>query len=150
MKSASRIALTMLAMLSVGAALPIGEASSQELNSIAKAGLAKTWLSLAAYVARPVGCVNSPESLNPRGVFSFTSSNGRTVARFIELSPTVATEEGGAELLAYLTADIVRANGAIDPAFGSRLRDMIIATTNDGRITVRFVDFSSGEFSGGL
>jgi len=150
MKRLSMLTLTALSMLCLGIALPTGDALSKEVNPITKAMPAKTWLSISGYVGLPEGCVARELASNSKGVWSLTSVADRSIARFTELPPTdIMGEEQPTEVSAYLTADIVRADGSRDLAYGSGPRDIIIITDADGRVTVRFVDFSSPEFNFG-
>jgi hypothetical protein len=146
MKSTAKIVLMSLAVLSIGVALPIGKAASQPQNSPARTSLAKTWLSIAGHAVRPKECANSATASQSPGIWSLTFANGQPVARFIDLEAMWA-KKSLPELSVYLTADVVLADGRIDPAFGAKPRDMIIATNNEGRVTVRFVDFNLGEFN---
>lgn len=148
MNPAPMLTLTTLAIIAAGVALPIGIAVGQGHNSIAKASPARTWITIAGHAARPEGCAGNTAPYSA-GVWSLTSANGRSVARYVDLPPRASTaEESFPEVSAYLTAAIVRADGSDDPAFGSMPRNMIIATGGDGRVTVRFVDFALGEFNG--
>jgi hypothetical protein len=146
MKSTVKIALMSLAVLSIGVALPIAKAASQSQNSPARTSLAKTWISIAGHAARPKECASSADASQSPGIWSLTFANGQPVARFIEIEP-VSAMDSLSELSVYLTADVVLADGRIDPAFGAKPRDMIIAANDEGRVTVRFVDFTLGEFN---
>jgi hypothetical protein len=146
MKSTAKIALMSLAVLSIGVALPIGIAASQPQNSPARTSLAKTWISIAGHATRPKECGGSAAASQSHGIWSLTFADGRPVARFVELEARWATESLP-ELSVYLSADVILADGRIDPAFGKKPRDMIIAANDEGRVTVRFVDFTLGEFN---
>lgn len=146
MKSLAAIALTGLAALTFSMALPIGNAAGQVPNSPPNMGLANTWISIAGHATRPKECAGSAAASQSPGIWSLTFANGQPVARFIEIEPVLAMESLP-ELSVYLTADVVLADGRIDPAFGAKPRDMIIAANDEGRVTVRFVDFTLGEFN---
>ena len=149
MKRLSMFTPAALAMLGLGIALSVGDALGEEPKRSAQAAPAKTWLSFSGYVGRPEGCAAATPASASDGVWWFASANGRTSARFIGLASMRAVEVIP-EVSAYLSADVVRADGSRDPAFGHGPRDMVIEAGGDGRITLRFVDFASPKFNGGF
>jgi hypothetical protein len=154
----NRFVLTaVVTALCTGASLSARNALAQQVTETPQRHAKHTWLHLSEVIARPESCRDPLPSSGGKGLITFTTADGRSHVRCLEL-PAGSVDQNGfkqstagateTKPLALLSAYVAGPDGKPDPRFGPQPQDIVILTSGDGRVIVTFSDFSADTEAG--